>query len=91
MMRVIMWVFGVEVASMSYGVGVGFRTSGGVVGNGGEGVILGMDLTPPAKDGPIDPVEFTAAMIRRFWSGGPRHAHSFFPSSQFSLVSLGQS
>ena len=90
-MRVILWVLGVEAAFMSYGVGVGFRTRGGVVGNGGAGVILGMDLTPPAKDGPIDPVEFTAAIIRRIWSGGPRHAHSFFPSSQFSLVSPGQS
>jgi hypothetical protein len=36
------------------------------VGNGGAGVILGIDLTLPAKDDPIDPVEFTGAMIRRF-------------------------
>ncbi len=34
------------------------------MGNGGAGVILGMDRTPPGKDGPIDPVEFTAAMVR---------------------------
>jgi hypothetical protein len=34
------------------------------VGNGGAGVILGMDLTPPAKDDPIDPLELTGAMIR---------------------------
>ena len=47
-------------------VGVGFRTIGGVVGNGGAGVSLGIGLTLPAKDDPIDPVEFTGAMIRRF-------------------------
>ncbi|MDA0293097.1 MAG: hypothetical protein O3A75_03630 [Verrucomicrobia bacterium] len=28
-----------------------------------------MDLTPPAKDDPIDPLELTGAMIRRLGSG----------------------
>jgi hypothetical protein len=45
-----------------------------------------MDLTPLAKDDPIDQAEFTGSIIRRFAS-----AHRFFPNSQFSLVSLGQS
>ena len=30
----------------------------------GAVVILGMDLTPPAKDDTIDPLELTGAMIR---------------------------
>ena len=58
---------------------------------GAAGVSLGMDLTPLAKDAAIDPVKLPSAMIRLFVSGGARRAHSFFPSSQFSLVSLGQS
>jgi hypothetical protein len=50
---------------------------------GGAGLILGMDLTPPVKDDPIDPVKLTGAMIRRFWSGVRGALIPFFQAANF--------